>query len=283
MTVKVVTDSTSDLPSDMAAQMNIETVPLKVRFGDQEYRDGVDMSSDEFYRKLTASADLPTTSQPSIGDFVAVYERLGSDCDGIVSVHVSSKLSGTYNSALQASRQAKVDCPIEVVDTSSASLGLGMVAIKTAAKAAEGADVEAVAKAAVEASRLCNCIVMLDTLEYLEKGGRIGKARAMLGSLLRIKPLIIVRDGEVHEFGKERTRRKGLARLAQAARDIAPVDELAILYSTEREEAENLAANLQDLLPMGKKLFFAQFGPVLGTHVGPNAIGVGILRSSNPS
>ena len=139
MAIKVVTDSTSDLPQELADSMGIEIVPLKVRFGDEEFRDGVDISADEFYKRLIDGPLLPTTSQPSVGEFIEVYERLGGDADGIVSVHVSSKVSGTYNAALQAKTQVSVDCPIEVIDSLQASMGLGIVALAAAKEARQGA------------------------------------------------------------------------------------------------------------------------------------------------
>ena len=141
---------------------------------------------------------------------------------------------------------------------------------------------EQVARVARQAADRCRCFVLLDTLEYLEKGGRIGKARALVGVLLRIRPLVIVRDGEVHELAKERTRTRGVARLQTVARGFAPVEELSVLYSTTPDDAHSLARDLSDLLPEGKKAVMARFGPVLGTYVGPGAVGIGLLRSASP-
>lgn len=279
MTIRVVTDSTADLPQELVQEMAVEVVPLKVRFGGEEFRDRVDLSTDEFYRRLTDGVVIPTTSQPSVGEFVEAYERLGQCSDSIVSVHISSLLSGTYNVALQASRQAQTKCPITVIDTLQASMGLGMVVVSAARTAQRGAGMDEVVEAARSASERCRCMVLLDTLEYLEKGGRIGKAKAMLGTLLRIKPMISVRDGEVHELAKERTLARAIARLKQTARESGPLEELSVLYSTTPDDARLVADDLRQLLPDGKEPFFARFGPVLGTYVGPGALGVGLLRA----
>ena len=280
MAVRVVTDSTSDLPADLAQSLDITVVPLEVRFGTEQFKDGVDLHADEFYERLINGPVLPTTSQPSVGDFVDVYERLGRGADGIVSVHISSKLSGTFNSAVQARAQANVCCSIEVVDTLQVSMGVGMVAMVAASVAKQDADLEQVTKAASEAADRCECIALFDTLEYLEKGGRIGKVGALLGSLLRIKPMIIIRDGVVHELAKERSRRRGIARLQRVARDFAPMAELAVMYSTTPDEADALAEGLTELLPEGKSPIIVRFGPVLGTHAGPGVLGIQMLRAS---
>ena len=279
MAFGIVTDSTSDLPPDLAQSMGIAVVPLTVMFGVEEFRDGVELSADQFYERLVRESVLPKTSQPSVGEFVEIYERIGKDADGIVSVHISSKLSGTYNSAVLAKEEAKVSCPIEVVDTMQASMGLGMVALAVAKKGQQGASLEEVVQTARDCVGRCECFALLDTLEYLEKGGRIGKARAMLGTLLRIRPLIIIRDGEAHELGKERTRSKGVARLQRIAREFSPLEELCVLHSTTPDEAESIAESLRDLLPDGKEPFLTKFGSVLGTYVGPGALGIGLLRS----
>ena len=282
MAVKIVTDSTSDLPKELAQSLGITVVPLKVRFGDEEFSDGVDLLADEFYRRLVGGGELPKTSQPSVGDFIAVYEELGRDADGILSVHVSSQVSGTLNSATQAKAQAEAGCPIELVDTSQASMGVGLIALAAAAAALQGAGLEEAADAARDAVARCEVFVLLDTLEYLEKGGRIGKARALLGTILKIKPMIILRDGEVHELAKERTRSRGIARLKSVAGDFAPIEELCVVHNTTPDEAQMLSDELSSLLPEGKPPLIATFGPVIGTYTGPGALGIGLLRSQAP-
>lgn len=280
MTVKVITDSTSDLPQDLADSLGIELVPANIHFGNETFKDGVDLSADDFYERLTHGDTLPTTSQPSPGELVQLYERLAKDADAIVSIHVSSKLSGTYNSAVQGKQEANAACPIEVIDSQQATLALGMAAIAAARVANDGGSAGEVAAMARDAASRSVCSALLDTLEYLQKGGRIGKAGAMLGSLLKIKPIIIIRDGEVQQFAKERTLNRALARLEQAARDLAPIEDLGVMYSTERDDALRVAGSLRDLLPEGKEPIIARIGPAIGAHAGPGAIGIGVLRAS---
>ena len=279
MPVKVVTDSSSDIPQDMVESLDITVVPCKVNFGTESLKDGVDLSGEEFYQRLIDGPVHPTTSQPSPGEFLEVYDELGKDADGIVSVHVSARLSGTYNSAVQAKDQTSAACPIEVVDSAQASMGLGVVAIAAAEAAGEGAGVEEVAAAATSATSRAQLIFLLDTLEYLEKGGRIGKAQALLGSVLNIKPMIILRDGEVHQLGKARTFAKGVAKLEQVARGFAQAEIVSVPYTTTPDVASGIAESLRDLLPEGKEPFIAQAGPTIGTYAGPGAVGIGLLRA----
>ncbi|MCX8214958.1 MAG: DegV family protein [SAR202 cluster bacterium] len=278
MVVKVVTDSTSDLPADYAKALDVTIVPLNVSFGTETFKDNVTITADDFYQRLTTATVLPTTSQPSPGDFVEVYDRLGEDAEGIVSIHLSSKESGTHNSAVQAQGMTKANCPIDVVDSEQFSMGLGMIVIKSAEAAARGASVEEVAAIARNAIGLSQCVASFDTLEYLERGGRIGKAKALVGSLLKLKPAIIIRDGQVHELGKTRTLVKSIAQLKDAARSFAPVEALCVLHSTTPDVAAKIAADLSDLLPEGTEPFVARFGPVIGTYTGPGALGIGLIR-----
>ena len=213
MAIKVVTDSTSDLPADVAESLGIEVVPLNIHFGSDVYKDRVNLMPDAFYDKLINGDVLPTTSQPSVGEFIDVYERLGSDADGIVSVHISEKLSGTMNSARLASQQANADCPIEVVDTFQVSMGVGICAMEAAEVANSGGNMNQVILAARNAVTRSQCFFMLETLEFLKKGGRIGKAQALIGNLLKIRPMLMLQEGEVHPLGRERTRRKGISKL----------------------------------------------------------------------
>ena len=280
MAVKIVTDSTADLPSYIVSELGITVVPANVRFGNDAYKDGVDLSSDEFFDKLVNGPDFPTTSQPSIGEFKDAYERVAEGADGIVSVHVSGKLSGTMNSATQGASQAEADCPIEVLDTRQASMGSGLVAMAAARAARDGASVEEAADAARSAIARSQCFALLDTLEYLIKGGRIGKARGAIGKLLRIKPMIILRDGEVNDLAKERARSRAVARLRRTAEEFAPLAAVAVMHSTNPDEASALADDLAPLLTDGADApMTARFGPALGTYVGPNSLGITLLSA----
>ena len=275
MTVRVVTDSTADLPPEMAAELGIEVVPLNVHFGTDTYRDNIDLSADEFYQRLVSSPRTPTTSQPSVGAFLEVYQKaLDEGAEGIVSVHISAKLSGTWNSAVQAREQLDDPSRVEVVDTQQASMGLGWVAVAAAKAAQAGGSLEEVASAAKSAGGKVRAIFLVDTLEYLQKGGRIGKAQAMFGSVLAIKPLLTLENGEVHPMERVRTRGKGVARLVQLVQEAAPLQSLAVLYTTTEDEARALAERLAPCVPSGQ-VVVGRLGTVVGTYAGPGLLGVG--------
>jgi DegV family protein with EDD domain len=279
MAVKIVTDSTCDIPAELAEEYGITVVPVTVRFGTTSFLDGVELTTDELYERLTSGGDLPTTSQPSIGEFLEVYERVGQDADGIVSIHVSAKLSGTYNSAMQASDQAEGDCPIDVVDTEQASMGIGLTVLAAAKAANEGANMDEVGALVDSAVQRSNCMALLGTLEFLQKGGRIGKAQALVGTLLRIHPMIVLSEGEVLPLARPRTRRKGLQELKKACMQLGTLEALSIIHSTVPDEAVNLAAELSSVLPDGVEPIVARFGPALGTYVGPKAIGLASITA----
>lgn len=279
MAVRVVTDSTSDLPSEVAQSLGVTVVPCYITFGTEEMKDGVDVSPDQFYERLVNGPDFPKTSQPSVGDFKQVYEEVGPGSDGIVSVHVSSKLSGTYNSATQAVPEATVDCPIEVIDTYQASLAVGLIVRKTVRAAQAGGDLETVARVARDTAARTELLVLLDTLIYLEKGGRVGKAAALLGGLLRIRPLITLRDGVVDQLAKARSRTGGIERLLDSAREFAPLDEVGVLDTTTPDDAEALCAQVADLVPGGQAPLLSRAGPTIGTYAGPGALGIALVRS----
>ncbi len=281
MSVKIVTDSTSDLSPDLAESLGIAVVPCNVQFGTESLKDGVDIKSDEFYERLTTGPVHPTTSQPSPGDFVQVYDQLGEDTDGIVSIHVSAKLSGTYNSAIQAKQETSAKCPIEVVDSANACLALGLTVIAAAEAANTGADTEAVAEAARSAAPRSQLFFLVNTLEYLQKGGRIGKARAMLGTVLNIKPMLTVQDGEVHELAKARTFKKGIAKLKEVAESYAPLEGLYVLHTTTPDLAQEIADGLAGLVPDGKEPLIGRAGPTIGTYVGPGVLGIALLSAAD--
>ncbi len=281
MAVRIVTDSTSDLPAGVVEQLGITVVAQNVHFGTETYKDNVTITPDTFYEMLSTSKELPKTSQASPGDFKEVYDAVGQGADGIVSIHVAASLSGTYNSAVQGKELTTAACPIEVIDTTQASMGEGLVAIAAAQAANGGASVEEVAELARSASSRARTMALLETLEYLQKGGRIGKAQAMLGSILQIKPMITVQDGEVHELGKARTFAKGLAKLRETALDLGPADAVAVIHNTSADAAQAFADSIAGMLPEGASPYITRFGPALGVHVGPGAIGVALVRSQS--
>ena len=281
MTVRVVTDSTSDIDGEMARELAIAVVPQNVHFGTSSYEDNVTITPDKFYGMLSNASELPTTSQASPGRFKDTYDRLGQDADGIVSIHISSKISGTCNSARQAAASTSARCPVEVIDSGQASMGLGLVVIAAARLAMQGAGHTEVVAAARSAARRAQCLCLFETLEYLRRGGRIGKAQALMGSLLKIKPMTIVRNGEIHPLGKARTLPKALAQMMRTVREFGPVESLAVMHSTTPEIASEVAEDLMDMLPQGPLPLIARFGPALGVYAGPGALGIALIQAED--
>ena len=282
MAIRIVTDSASDIPPELASRWNITVVPCYVIIGDHSYKDGVDISTDEFYTQLTSGDRLPTTTQPSAADFQATYQDLLSQGHQVVSIHVSSKLSGTLNSAYQAraAMGAAGADNIEIVDSQLASLPQALLAI-SAAESGEGSESHhAVAERAQQAVSAISCFFVPDTLEYLRRGGRIGKAQAFAGSVLNVKPILTIRNGEAHPLERIRNRVRAMRRIVELVREKAPLRQLAVIYSTQREHAEDLRENLAGLLA-AEKIVVARFGPILGTYLGPGAIGVALAKGDD--
>ncbi len=277
MAVRIVTDSTADLPPMLAQQINVSVVPLSVIFGGEVYREGVEISHDLFYEKLVSSRELPTTSAPSVGDFLSVYEQLLGETDQIVSIHVSSKLSATYNNACQAAQMLAERARIEVIDSRVISMGMTFVTVAAARAARGGASIEEIRELVERTIPRVRIYFVLDTLEYLRRGGRIGRARAFLGAVLRVKPLLSLRDGEVHPEERVRTHAHALERIAQIATSFPRVQEIAVAYSTNPQDAENLRRRLAEAMPH-VNIWVARLGPVIGTHAGPRVLGIGLLE-----
>ncbi|MEX2599636.1 MAG: DegV family protein [Dehalococcoidia bacterium] len=270
MTVKIVTDSTSDIPAALAQELGITVIPLYVYFGSDVFRDGVDMTRDQFFARLTSGNVLPRTSQPSVGDFLDIYLPLCEEGHEIVSIHISDKLSGTLNSARGAVQELGA-AKIELVDTKLASLGITLV-VRAAAEAAKtSTSAKEVADAARKAAENIDIYFVLDTLEYLQKGGRIGRAQALLGSMLSIKPVLKMQDGEIHPHEKVRTRAKALNRLQEIALSSGQYAELAMIHEGSPEEVASLRTVLTDLTSL--PLIDSHVGPVIGTYTGPNVMG----------
>jgi len=281
MSIAIVTDSTADLPKDVAEKHGITVVPLNVRFGMEEFKDGVDIDNDEFYRRLQTESELPSTSQPSPGDFAEAYRKLLDDHDGIVSVHISGKLSQTINSAVQGAREVDGDgTKIKTMDTGQATIPLGLIVIEAAQSAASGTGLDGVVDAVEDAMSRARFYGMVDTLEYLIKGGRIGRAKGFIGGLLKVTPIITLEDGESAPVASPRTRRKGLEKLKALVEEAAPFDQLAMHHSTEPEEIKKLAADLAHLAPEGG-MMMSQIGAVVGTYAGPGSLGVGFIRKKS--
>jgi DegV family protein with EDD domain len=273
--VRVVTDSTADLSPEVAADLGVTVVPLMVRFGNEVFRDGIDLSSDEFFERLSESAQLPSTSQPPVGAFQEAYERLAPQRDDIVSVHVSGKLSGTVNAAATAARLVQDRCRVDVVDSLSLSMGLGLGVIAAARVAQAGGTVEEVAEAARAVAQRHTLVAMFESLEYLQKGGRIGRAKAFLGSVLQLRPLVTLVDGEIHPLLRERTRAKALERMFEHCVSREDISDVAIMHTTTPDDAHDLAERVRQRLPEAR-VHMGRVGPALGAYGGPGTMGMAV-------
>jgi DegV family protein with EDD domain len=285
MTIKIVTDSSSDIPLKLREELDISVVPLYIRFGNETFKDGVTISNDEFYRRLVAGEVYPNTIQPSPMDFIQAYEGLIKDADGIVSIHLSDKLSGTGSSARQARDQMKSKCPIEVINSDSMSIGLGMICIAAARAARAGEKLSEIVKLVNEAISETHLLVLFDSLKYLAKGGRIGQAKSLLGTLLNIKPLLSMKDGIVVPVSQARSYVKGIEKLylflSKALENKGNVKDLAVMFNTTQNEADNLSDRIAPLYPR-EKILRGPIGPILGSHAGPNLI-VTCYRGASPA
>jgi DegV family protein with EDD domain len=273
MAVRVVTDSTSDLPREVASELDITVVPALVHFGDTVYRDGLELATDDFYYKLEAGPILPKTSPPSPGTFEEVYKHLARDADGIISVLVASKLSGTIEAAKIAAGDA--GCPVAIVDSQSASMACGLLAIIAAKAAREGASLVEIEELVNDAVPRTVTYGLFDTLEFLVKGGRIGRAEGLVGALLKIKPILAIRNGEVVPVARVRTRPKAIDRLCDLVREGGTPVELSVMDSTSPADADALVVMLSPVFPV-ERVYRAKIGPVMGTYVGPRALGVAV-------
>ena len=274
--IALVTDSTCDLPKSVVKDKNITVIPLNVHFGEETFLDGIDLQSNEFFEKLSTSEIHPQTSQPSVGRFVETYNDLLKKHDSILSLHISSKLSATYNSALQAQKEIGNE-KIKVIDSMNGTLGLGAIVHHIADLNQKGESFENLVK---EAEKIIpNAIFMglVPTLEYLAKGGRIGKARAFMGSLLKIKPILSAIDGEIQSVGKARTLIKGMDFIVDEMKN-RKISKLFIVHANHEERANLLKEKTKDLIDP-KDIIIAEFGPVVGTHLGPGSFGVGFISS----
>ena len=273
MIVKIVTDSTADLPAELVNEFGITVVPLYVCFGKAVYRDRVDISEDDFYKRLLQGSIHPTTTQPTPQDFAEVYRKLSSKADGIVSIHISEKLSGTCNSALQGKKLVEYGCPIEVVDSKTTSMALGLLVMSAATKATTGKNLQQVVEDVKQVVSSVQLFALFDTLKYLAKGGRIGKAKSLLGSVLSVKPMLTIKDGEFVPVSQVRSRSKGIEKLVDFAGNADNMEDLAIIHSTTPDEAQSLADRIDSTLHP-KQVRIARLGPALGAHGGPGVLAV---------
>lgn len=269
--VRVVTDSTSDLTEAQQQTAGIAVVPLQVRFGDRVFQDHVDLTGDQFFEKLKDSAQLPKTSQPPVGAFEEVFRRFRDAGDDVVAVLISSKVSGTVGAAEMAAKAVDKD-HIEVIDSLTTSMALGFLAIQGANLARKGADRKAVSDRIRSLIPKAKVLAAIDTLTYLERGGRIGRATALMGSLLNFKPLITLQDGEVAPLGRARGRAQAIDRLVELLRRDGKLTSLAVLHGGARSDAEKLRDRIAGDYP-GLEIPLTETGAVIGTYTGPGVIG----------
>jgi DegV family protein with EDD domain len=274
--VAIVTDSVADLPPQVAEEFEITVVPLVVRFGTDLYRDGLDLSPDQFYGKLRASKALPATSVPPPAAFADAYDKLAEKTNEIVVIGLTSKLSATYQVALQAIGLMKKQCRVEVLDSQWAIMAQGFIAIAAAKAAQSGASLDEVLDVARHTMHRVDMCAAFDTLEYLERGGRIGKAQAFLGSLLKVNPIIGMKDGEVRPLARERSRVKAIDYLYNFVTGFGNIEGLAVEYATDSDEANKLVRRFHSKYPQ-IPIYLSRVSPVIGTHTGPGLIVVSLL------
>lgn len=278
MAVKLVTDSTADIPPQVASALGIHVVPLYVHFGDEVYRDGVNLSPSEFYRKLATSKSLPTTATVSPAEFAQIYDTLSEQSDKILVIVLSSELSATYQVALHGKELSRnKGSRIEVIDSRLVLMPLGLVVIAAAKETQAGARMDQVIDIAKRAISRVHVRMAFDTLEYVRRGGRIGAARAFLGTLLNLKPILSIRDGVTTPVARERTRTKAVEHLRRFATGFTNIKEMAVEFTTTPEEAIALAQSLDHVFPK-ERIYISTVGAVMGTHLGPGALGVAILE-----
>lgn len=273
--VKIVTDSTCDIPPQLMQDLGITAVPIYVVFGDKSYRDKLDIGDDEFYEKLVHGPVHPTTSIPTPKDFADVYNKLAQETDEIISIPITSKESGTYNAALLAKELVTRKCRIEVVDSLSMSMALGLLVAEAGRQAKAGASLDKVTELVRRTIPKVHLIFLLDTLKYVVRGGRLSKPYGIIGSALRVKPLLTLKEGDLSMVGVARTKAKAVERLYEFAKGFPKVKELAVAYTTAHDEARAFTDRLKAAFP-GVPVSLMRVGSSLGTHAGPGGMGIAV-------
>ena len=277
--IAFVTDSVAGLPADQVKKYDVTVVPLQVIFGTESFRDGIDLTQDQFFERLKAAKTLPTTSQPSVTAFEEAYKKLldDSNVDSIISVHVSSTVpSGTYSNAQQAAERLSSDSnkKITVIDSQQVYMGYGLMVINGARAAEQGKNHEEVVKLIENMKGKVQLLVLVDTLEYLQKGGRIGGAQALLGGLLNIKPILHIKGGRVEPLERVRSRRKAMERLVEIGAEAAKGKpcQVTVGHAQAKEDAETLSKMIREKMNV-KEEYTSDLGPVISTHTGPGVLG----------
>lgn len=273
--ILVVTDSSSSLPASLIEELDIRVIPLWLIWDDHCYQDGVDIDPHAFYQRLRTSQSLPSSTQPSAVEFKEFFHKLGDECEGIVNVLASSKISGTVDSA-EAAKEFIPGLPIRVVDSLFSAMGEGLVAVAAARAAAAGMSIDEVVAVAEKTRDHTNLLFVVDTLEYLHKGGRIGGAKRLLGTALNIKPILHFEDGTIQPLSQTRTKKKGIEELLEIARERLGsnrIAEAAVVHVDCLDEGRALLEKVKERFdpPL---LHLSDVSPVVGTHVGPGALGL---------
>ncbi|MCP4543319.1 MAG: DegV family protein [Chloroflexi bacterium] len=272
--VVVVTDSTAYIPQDALGDLNIPVIPLWLLWGDDRFRDGVDIDPSVFYRRLKESKVFPTTSQPSAGEFEEFFRQAGADTDALVGIFISSKLSGTIPNA-QAS-MSQLDMPIEIVDSFTTSMSMGFIVLAAARAAAAGKSLDEVIAVTKNMRDRVRIIFSVGTLEYLHRGGRIGGAKRLFGTALNIKPLLHIENGSIEPLGQVRTKRKAIARMLDLAEEQLggkQMAEASALYIGDPAEGDALTEQIKSRFGLST-VYSTTVSPVIGTHVGPGTVGI---------
>lgn len=281
MAIRIVTDSAADIPAEEALKLGITVVPVYLRFGETIYRDGVDIDSDEFFKKLASGSVRPFSSSPSPGDFAKAYQEASREGDEIVSIHITSKHSATMEAANLGKEIAeKLARHIEVVDSKGVTMWQGLVAITAARAAAAGDNLQGVLDKVNETIGQLKALALLDTVRFAVSGGRLGKTIGVLETVLNVKSFLTFNDGEVRPAGVARTWNKGMERLREFLGNAKDVEEVAIVHATRPEEAITLLDHAKSLFP-GIIPRLAKIGPALGVHAGPGAVIAVIKQAGN--
>ncbi len=276
MPVRVVTDSVADLPPQVVKELGITVVPLNVRFGEEVFRDGIDLTTEQFYERLVHSEILPVTSVPSPAAFAEAYDKLAEETDEILVITLTSKLSGTHEVALQSVDLMKRKCRVEVVDSQWAVMAQGFIAIAAARAAQAGASLDELLELTRRNINRVGMLAAFDTLEYLKRGGRIGRAYALLGSMLNVNPIITLRDGVVEPAGRTRSRTKAIDRLCDFAMSYSHIEDIAVEDAACPDDAELLVERLSSIFPR-ERIHRSRTTPVIGTHTGPGLLLVAVM------
>jgi DegV family protein with EDD domain len=276
--VQVITDSTSDIPPEMAEKLGIKIIPIYVRFGDKVYRDGVNLTSDDFYRMLKTSPQHPATSQPTPEDFESVYKEYCGKVDGIISIHISSKISGTYNSANIARKMLGSSCPIEVIDSQFNSGGLALVAMAAAKLAKASENLTNITEEIRRVIKRVRMLGMFDTMKYLARSGRVPRAIVAAANILNVKPLLTFREGEIIRSGLVRSFTRGAEKLYKFVEDSKNIVEMVIVHSNIPDKAAEFREQMGRFIPV-KDIKILELGPGLGVHGGPGVLLVALQQS----